>query len=124
MKAHTRQPIIFKSISELMRHFELAKLLLRLIENAKDILSTSKLNIAEIAAQTCHPARSGNPFHCPLLLNKKNSFRKIWNDQKIIPIFAMQKKLNMRHMQIHIKTETRFSPKGDDTGRGACSAIE
>jgi hypothetical protein len=28
----------------------------------------------------------------PNLLNKKNSFDKIWNDQKIIPIFAKQKK--------------------------------
>jgi hypothetical protein len=60
----------------------------------------------------------------PNLLNKKNSFRKIWNVQKIIAIFAKQKKLNMRYVQIHNQTETRFSPKGDYTARGACYAIE
>jgi hypothetical protein len=60
----------------------------------------------------------------PNLLNKKNSSPKIWHDQKIIVIFAKQKKLIMRYMQIHKQTETRFSPIGDYTARGACSAIE
>jgi hypothetical protein len=57
-------------------------------------------------------------------INKiKNTFRKIWRDQKIITIFALLKKLKMRYMPIHIETRKWFSPNGDYTIRGACFAI-
>ena len=54
----------------------------------------------------------------------KNSLHKIWNDQKNIAIFAVLKKIQMRYMLQHIKIVNRFSPEGDQTGRGACSATE
>jgi len=43
--------------------------------------------------------------------------------KKIFPSLQ-SKKIQMRQMQSHIKTEIRFSPNGDYTARGACFAIE
>ena len=57
-----------------------------------------------------------------ILLEKR--LNKIWYDRKIIPIFAVLKKIQMRYMHQHITIADRFSPKEDQTGRGACFATE
>jgi hypothetical protein len=57
------------------------------------------------------------------LLNKKNTSRKIWHEQKIITIFAAQKIITMRCMPIHIESQKRFSLIGAYTVRGACFAF-
>jgi hypothetical protein len=58
------------------------------------------------------------------LLNKKNTFLKIWHEQEIITIFAPQKIMTMRCMPIHIESQKRFSPKGEYIVRGACFACD
>jgi hypothetical protein len=59
----------------------------------------------------------------PNLLNKKIVSIKFGMVKKLLPSLQ-SKKINMRQMQSHIATEKRFSPNGDYTTRGACSAIE
>lgn len=47
----------------------------------------------------------------------------IWQQQKIISIFAWQNK-NMLRITLHIESMNWFSPKGDYSVCGACMADE
>jgi len=53
----------------------------------------------------------------------KNKYANIWQQRKIISIFATQNK-NMLRITLHIESVNWFSPKGDYTVCGACMADE
>jgi len=53
----------------------------------------------------------------------KNNCSNIWQQRKIISIFASQNK-NMLRITLHIESVNWFSPKGDYSICGACMADE
>jgi hypothetical protein len=56
-------------------------------------------------------------------LRNKNSFTKVWHNQKNIHNFASLNIFKMLRMTQHTNKISRRFPIGDRVGRGACFAI-